>query len=102
MNKNSKKDHQSSFFLTGYPSCYFCSSNEYIDHLFFLCPIAKVTWGLVALCIGANNLPENITQYKSWIDHWLPDGQSVYTFCVAAICWAIWKRKNEACLTRKC
>ena len=70
----------------GDPSCYFCSAEEDIDHLFFLCPIAKVTWGLVALCIGANNLPGNITQYKSWIDHWLPGGQPVYTFCVAAVC----------------
>jgi len=29
----------------GDPSCYFCSTNESIDHLFFLCPVAKVNWG---------------------------------------------------------
>ena len=28
---------------TGDPSCYCCFSNECIDHLFFLCPVAKVT-----------------------------------------------------------
>ena len=26
----------------GDPSCYFCPSNESINHLFFLCPVAKV------------------------------------------------------------
>ena len=28
---------------TGDPSCYCCFSNECIDHLFFPCPVAKVT-----------------------------------------------------------
>ena len=53
----------------GSPTCYFCSSHECIDHLFFLCPIAKVLWGLIGLCIGASNIPGNLTQYKQWISH---------------------------------
>ena len=85
----------------GSPTCYFCSSHESIDHLFFLCPIAKVLWGLIGLCIGASNIPGDLTQYKQWISHWLPGGQQVYTFCVAAICWAIWKKRNSACFENK-
>jgi len=85
----------------GSPTCFFCSSNENIDHLFFLCPVAKVLWSLVGICIGASNIPENILQFKLWISHWLPGGQQVYTFCAAAICWAIWKRRNEACFENK-
>ena len=85
----------------GSPTCYFCSSHESIDHLFFLCPIAKVLWGLIGLCIGASNIPGDLTQYKQWISHWLPGGQQGYTFCVAAICWAIWKKRNSACFENK-
>ena len=85
----------------GDPSCYFCPSNESINHLFFLCPVAKVIWGTVALCLGANNILENTNQYELWIAHWLPDGHIVYTFCMAAICWAIWKRRNEVCFENK-
>jgi len=85
----------------GDPSCYFCTSNENIDHLFFLCPVAKVIWGTVALCLGANNIPENIFQYKIWITHWLPLGHPVYTFCLGAVCWAIWKKRNEVCFENK-
>jgi len=55
----------------------------------------------VALCLGANNILENTNQYKLWIAHWLPHGHIVYTFCMAAICWAIWKRRNEVFFENK-
>jgi len=63
--------------------------------------VAKVIWGTVALCLGANNIPENIFQYKIWITHWLPLGHPVYTFCLGAVCWAIWKKRNEVCFENK-
>ena len=31
----------------------------------------------------------------------LPGGHVAHTFCVAAICWAIWKKRNEACFENK-
>jgi hypothetical protein len=34
----------------GDPNCYFCSSPESINHLFFQCPVSKVTWGVIASC----------------------------------------------------
>ena len=85
----------------GSPSCYFCQNNESIDHLFFMCPVAKVIWGMVGLCIGATNIPNNLSQAKIWFVHWLPGGEQIYTFCMAAICWAIWKKRNEACFDNK-
>jgi len=85
----------------GDPSCYFCSENENLDHLFFLCPIAKVVWGMIAMCLGASNIPRNLLQYKNWIKNWLPDGQPVYTLRLVAACWTIWKRRNEACFEKK-
>jgi len=73
----------------GDPTCCFCTENENIDHLFFLCPIAKITWGIVGMCFGANSVPRNMHQYKLWIANWLPGGNTVYTSGCAAICWAI-------------
>jgi hypothetical protein len=32
----------------GDPNCYFCNSPESMNHLFFECPVAKVTWGVIA------------------------------------------------------
>ena len=57
---------------SGSPTCYFCSADKSIDHLLFLCPVAKLLWGLVGLCLGAGNVPGNLPQYKQWIKHWLP------------------------------
>jgi hypothetical protein len=28
----------------GSPNCYMCGEPESVDHLFFSCPVAKVTW----------------------------------------------------------
>ena len=86
---------------TGDPSCVFCDQVETINHLFFQCPVAKCVWALVGQCIGATDIPRNNTQYKLWIDKWLPDGQKIHHFGFAAICWAIWKCRNKAVFDAK-
>ena len=85
----------------GDPTCYFCNENESIDHLFFLCPIARITWGIIGFCFGANSVPKNMQRYKFWIAKWLPGGNQMYTSGCAAICWAIWKCRNRACFDKK-
>jgi hypothetical protein len=34
-----------------------------VDHLLFSCPIAKVVWGVVALCFHQNNRPSSYEQF---------------------------------------
>ena len=79
----------------------FCLENETIDHLFFQCLVAKITWGLVSLCFGASDISKNIQQYKTWIVKLFPGGGPVYTSRCAAVCWAIWKCRNRTCLDKK-
>jgi hypothetical protein len=83
------------------PTCEFCNENETNDHLFFGCVVAKVIWGIIAQSLGANNKPLNIKQYWEWVKIWLPGGCHVYTFGLAAICWAIWKARNRTHLENK-
>ena len=85
----------------GDPTCYFCSESESRDHLFFQCSVSKVVWGMVGTCLGANNIPRDLTQYYSWIKTWLPNGGLVHTFGLVAVCWAIWKSRNRACFDKK-
>jgi hypothetical protein len=33
----------------GDPKCYMCGDGESINHLFFSCHMARVTWGITAL-----------------------------------------------------
>ena len=54
------KDNMIKRKWNGDPSCYFCSASENMDHLFFLCPVAKVVWGVIAIVLGASNAPLRI------------------------------------------
>ena len=65
----------------GSPTCYFCSSAENMDHLFFLCPVAKVLWGWLGYMHGATNIPESLVQYKHWIKHWFRRACGVHFWC---------------------
>jgi hypothetical protein len=47
----------------GDPACYFCDDDETIDHLFFGCPIAKVIWGVMAICFGQTIRPNSYGQF---------------------------------------
>lgn len=69
----------------GNPSSVFCDQSEYVDHLFFECPVASCIWGMVGSCFQASNVPDNYNQYKQWIEVWLPDGKVVHHFGFAAL-----------------
>lgn len=86
---------------SGDPTCYFCSQSENANHLFFQCSIAKAIWAIVAMCLGADNIPKSMDQCWSWCEKWLPSGKKFHTFGIAAICWAIWKSRNRACFEKK-
>jgi hypothetical protein len=58
----------------GDPTCYFCNYPETIDHLFFECPVSKVTWGVAASCFSRNDRPSTYNQYWAWISKALPGG----------------------------
>jgi hypothetical protein len=61
----------------GDPSCYFCIDLETVDHLFFECPIAKVIWGIVAICFHSCR-PSSFDQFWRWIYGALPGGEKYY------------------------
>lgn len=85
----------------GDPKCYFCQNNESVNHLLFQCSVAKSVWGVIAICVGANDVPCNLEQCWNWCDKWLSSGQKFHTLGIAAVCWAIWKTRNKVCFENK-
>jgi hypothetical protein len=81
----------------GDPGCYFCGYPESSDHLFFSCPMAKVVWGVVAICFQQKDRPRNYEQFWNWIKKALPGGEEVSMLGLAAI----WKARNKACFEKK-
>jgi hypothetical protein len=84
----------------GDPSCYFCSAPKTMDHLFFGCPIAKVVWGVLAICFQQNTRPSTYEQFWSWINMALLEGLQFHMLGLAAVCWACWKLRNRACFDK--
>ena len=78
-----------------------CDELESLNHLFFTCPTAKVVWGIVALSLGAINIPTSLNQFWIWSQTWLPAKSHFYAFLLVAICWATWKTRNDACFNAK-
>jgi hypothetical protein len=61
----------------GSPSCYLSGELESIDHLFFSCPVVKVTWGVISLCFHQNTRPSSYSQFWTWVRNALPGGGHV-------------------------
>jgi hypothetical protein len=59
------------------PTCYFCEAPESVDHLFFGCPIAKVVWGVIAICFGQKTRPSTYDQLWEWIPKALSEGTCI-------------------------
>jgi hypothetical protein len=95
------RDNMAKRGWTGDTSCAFCAHNENIEHLFFQCTVAKCVWGIVGACLGATNIPNNVPQYRTWIQNVLPGGKAVHHFGFSVVCWAIWKARNKAIFDKK-
>ena len=81
----------------GNSSCGFCDEFESTTHLFFNCHTAKCVWGMVAKCFNSTVVPGNLHQCWVWLDNNLGEAKEISTVGAAAICWAIWKARNNVC-----
>lgn len=57
------KDNVERRHWKGDSTCRFCYGPETIHHLFFLCPAAKYTWGVVGTALGLNTRPTCFSQF---------------------------------------
>jgi hypothetical protein len=63
--------------------------------------MAKAVWAIVAHCLGASDVSKNFDQCWYWCDKWLPFGKQFHAVGIAAVCWAIWKTRNNVCFQDK-
>ena len=67
----------------------------------FQCSVAKAVWAIIALSLGANNIPKSLEQAWVWCEKWLPLAKKYHTLGIAAVCWVIWKTRNKICFEGK-
>ena len=82
--------------------CLFCGKNESIDHLFFLCPLARYIWNVVSSSFGLNCNFSSVGQCISiWLRRYGKKKRNLVAVGVAAVIWSIWKARNLACFQNK-
>jgi hypothetical protein len=72
-----------------------------ITHLFFTCPMAAYMWSTISTVLGVFTRPFCFTQYFWWIAKNLPVGPNFHIVGITALCWAVWKIRNNACFEGK-
>lgn len=83
------------------PKCCFCPENESFNHLFFECSMAKFVWSLVALVVGADCRSPTFAQFWVWVQKYMANGTKFHMVGLSAICWALWRARNNICLRKK-
>jgi hypothetical protein len=58
-------------------------------------------WSTISTVLGVYTRPSYFTQYFRWIAKILPFGSNLHIVGIAALCWAIWKIRNNACFEGK-
>jgi hypothetical protein len=89
------KDNLAKRSWMGCTKCCFCGEQESVEHLFLLCPFAKIIWRIVYF---AYNLPppSSITNmFGNWLYGVDKTSKCRIRIGVSALCWAIWRCRNN-------
>ena len=72
-----------------------CNLNESIQHLFLDCHYARMVWRMVYLATGLTQ-PRSIRHmFGSWLSNQNNKSRNLIWVGVAALCWAIWRTRND-------
>ena len=75
-------------------SCLFCCEEEFVNHLFFDCCVAKLTWELISEIAGMK-VGTNFESIGRW---WISNDKNAVLNCTcAATLWSLWKSRNHLC-----
>jgi hypothetical protein len=79
----------------GCTKCCFCAEHKTIQHLFFNCPIAQLTWGSVCFTFGVKK-PEGVGHlFGPWLRSFSSKQRNLVLISLTAICWALWISRND-------
>jgi hypothetical protein len=89
------KDNLAKKIWKGSQKCVCCNMNETIQHHFLDCPLAKMIWRFTFYATNLSQ-PRSINHmFGNWLNNQNKDFKQLNWVGVAAICWAIWKCKND-------
>jgi hypothetical protein len=79
----------------GCSKCCFCGSQETIEHLFISCPFARLLWRIVNFAFDLPP-PANVTNmFGNWLNGVDKKSKARIRIGVSALCWSIWRCRND-------
>jgi hypothetical protein len=95
------KDNLAKRNWQGSVRCCFCHNDETIQHLFFKCPFARAIWSIVQVATNLY-LPQSVSNlFGTWLWGLDKEQKLLALTGAAAICWAIWRCRNDIVFDRK-
>ena len=89
------KDNLSRRNWQGSKTCCFCDQDETIQHLFFQCSLAKISWRIVHMSFGISP-PHNINHlFGSWLNGVDKRVKHQIRVGICALLWAMWHVRND-------
>jgi hypothetical protein len=89
------KDNLAKWKWKGCQKCCFCDSTETVNHFFINFPFAKIIWRMMYLTYNIPP-PANITNmFGRWLNGVRKDDKQKTWIGVSALCWAIWRSRNN-------
>ena len=61
----------------------------------FDCPMASYVWSLTAHVFGISCRPTTFEQFWEWVSRFIPTGRKFHMVGLVAICWALWRARNN-------
>ena len=96
-NRTLTKDNLRKKGWEGSNQCMFCASDESICHLFFLCPVARLLWGILQCASNSPQQPTSMEELGVWINSFQGFEKVAMKVFLAAMFWVLWKTRNKAC-----
>lgn len=82
--------------------CHFCNCDEIVDHLLFQYSLDRLVWRIVICALGLFRSPCGVEDLlDSWLTQFPPGQRKLALYGSAAVCWTIWKTRNDACFNNK-
>ena len=89
------KDNLTRTNWKGSQKCICCNKNETIQHLFLECPFAKMIWKIIFFATNLTQ-PRSINHmFGTWLHNRHKMAKGLIWVGVAAMCWAIWRCRND-------
>ena len=80
--------------------CCFCDQDETIKHLFFSCPLAKMTWRIVHMAFNIKPPNDTSNLFGNWLRGVSKTEKVQIRVGVCALLWAIWNIRNDYIFNR--